>query len=111
MAGSKDGITAIQMDIKNKSKPETMSRPWAGAGIGRILDTRRRLCRTRAKNSRRTHRAFTIHDTKPEKIREVIGPGGKIIKGIRADGVKIDIEDSGIVRIVSQMRAANAPLK
>ena len=40
---------------------------------------------------------------RPEKIREVIGPGGKVIKSIvEQTGVKIDIEDSGVVKIVSQ---------
>jgi polyribonucleotide nucleotidyltransferase len=40
---------------------------------------------------------------RPEKIREVIGPGGKVIKGIvEQTGVKIDIEDSGVIQIVSQ---------
>lgn len=46
---------------------------------------------------------------RPEKIRDVIGPGGKIIRGIiEQTGVKIDIEDTGIVRIVSpDVQSAN----
>jgi polyribonucleotide nucleotidyltransferase len=51
-------------------------------------------------------RIWTIR-IKPEKIREVIGPGGKVIKGIvEQTGVKIDIEDSGVVKIVSMDEAS-----
>jgi len=110
VAGSKDGITAIQMDINIKGiKRETMSRAveLAQAGIGRILDIMTEtLPNPREEMSPYAPRIYTM-TIRPEKIREVIGPGGKIIKGIiEQTGVKIDIEDSGLVRIVSQDESA-----
>jgi len=81
----------------------------AQAGIGRILDIMAEtLPSPRTVLSPYAPRIYTIM-IKPEKIREVIGPGGKIIKGIvEQTGVKIDIEDSGLVKIVSQdAQAAN----
>jgi polyribonucleotide nucleotidyltransferase len=106
VAGSRRGITAVQMDIKVKGiTKEIMSRAIALAqgGIGRILDVMAQtLDRPREILSPYAPRIWTIK-IRPEKIREVIGPGGKVIKGIvEQTGVKIDIEDSGIVKIVSQ---------
>ena len=106
VAGSRRGITAIQMDIKVKGiTKEIMSRAitLAQGGIGRILDVMAQtLDKPREILSPYAPRIWTIK-IRPEKIREVIGPGGKVIKGIvEQTGVKIDIEDSGIVKIVSQ---------
>ncbi len=105
VAGSKRGITAIQMDIKVKGiTKEIMSRAvkLAGNGIGRILDIMGgTLSKPRDIFSPYAPRIWTLK-IRPEKIREVIGPGGKVIKSIvEQTGVKIDIEDSGIVKIVS----------
>ena len=51
-------------------------------------------------------RIITIH-VKPDKIREIIGPGGKVIRGIiEATGVKMDVEDDGSVTIASSDEAA-----
>ncbi|HNQ62923.1 MAG TPA: polyribonucleotide nucleotidyltransferase [Syntrophorhabdaceae bacterium] len=105
IAGSKNGITAIQMDIKIKGiSKETMSKAviQGQQGIEKILlimsDT---LSAPREDLSPYAPRMYTIK-IRPEKIRDVIGPGGKIIRGIiEQTGVKIDIEDTGIVRIVS----------
>ncbi len=106
VAGSKRGITAIQMDIKVKGiTKEIMSRAvkLAQDGIGRILDIMgQTLDKPREIFSPYAPRIWTLK-IRPEKIREVIGPGGKVIKSIvEQTGVKIDIEDSGIVKIVSQ---------
>ncbi len=106
VAGSKRGITAIQMDIKVKGiTKEIMSRAvkLAQNGIGRILDIMgQTLDKPREIFSPYAPRIWTLK-IRPEKIREVIGPGGKVIKSIvEQTGVKIDIEDSGIVKIVSQ---------
>ncbi len=105
VAGSRHGITAIQMDIKVKGiTKEIMSRAvkLAQNGIGRILDIMANtLDKPRAILSPYAPRIWTLK-IRPEKIREVIGPGGKVIKSIvEQTGVKIDIEDSGIVKIVS----------
>ncbi len=105
VAGTSEGITAVQMDIKVKGiTKEIMSRAveLAQQGIGRILNIMgQTLDKPREILSQYAPRIWTIK-IRPEKIREVIGPGGKVIKGIvEQTGVKIDIEDSGVVKIVS----------
>jgi polyribonucleotide nucleotidyltransferase len=110
VTGSREGITAVQMDIKVKGiTKEIMSRAvgLAQQGIGKILDKMAEtLDKPREIMSPYAPRIWTIK-IRPEKIREVIGPGGKVIKGIvEQTGVKIDIEDSGIVKIVSMDEAA-----
>jgi polyribonucleotide nucleotidyltransferase len=105
IAGSKNGITAIQMDIKIKGiTKETMSKAviQGQQGIEKILNIMTEtLSAPRDTLSLYAPRMYTIK-IRPEKIRDVIGPGGKIIRGIiEQTGVKIDIEDTGIVRIVS----------
>ena len=110
VTGSRNGITAIQMDIKVKGiTKEIMSKAveLAQAGIGRILDIMTQtLDKPRESFSPYAPRIWTMK-VRPEKIREVIGPGGKMIKSIvDQTGVKIDIEDSGIVTIVSQDEAS-----
>lgn len=105
VAGTKDGITAIQMDIKIKGiNEEILTRALEQARVGRlfILDKMlETLPEPRAELSRYAPRilSFSIN---PDKIRDVIGSGGKTINKIIADtGVKIDIEDDGRVFIAS----------
>ena len=106
IAGTREGVTAIQMDIKIKGiTKETM---WKAIlqgkeGIGKILDIMTdTLGAPRDSLSPYAPRIYTI-TIKPDRIRDVIGPGGKVIKGIvEQTGVKIDIEDSGVVTIASQ---------
>ncbi len=105
IAGTRDTITAIQMDIKIKGiSKETMRKAviQGQRGIGTILDTMTQtLEKPRESMSPYAPRIFTIR-IKPDKIRDVIGPGGKIIRGIvEQTGVKIDIEDDGVVKIAS----------
>lgn len=103
VAGTMNGITAIQMDIKIKGiNREILSRALSQALKGRLhilglmLDTLPRPRETLSKYAPKIIQ-FTIN---PEKIREVIGPGGKMINKIIAEtGVKIDIEDDGRVFI------------
>jgi len=103
VAGTMNGITAIQMDIKIKGiNREILSRALEQALKGRLhilgimLDTLGRPRETLSKYAPKIIQ-FTIN---PEKIREVIGPGGKMINKIIAEtGVKIDIEDDGRVFI------------
>jgi len=115
IAGSRNGITAIQMDIKIKGiSKETMSKAviQAQKGIEKILDIMgQTLDKPRESLSPYAPRIFTIK-IKPERIRDVIGPGGKVIKGIiDQTGVKIDIEDTGIVKIASlDENSANAAI-
>ncbi len=110
VAGTMNGITAIQMDIKIKGiNREILSRALNQALKGRLhileimLNT---LGRPRENLSKYAPKVinFTIN---PEKIREVIGPGGKMINKIIAEtGVKIDIEDDGRVFIATSDQAA-----
>ncbi len=105
VAGTRKGITAIQMDIKIKGiNREILTRALEQARVGRlfILDKMVAvLAEPRPEMSKFAPRImqFTID---PEKIREVIGSGGKVINKIIADtGVKIDLEDDGRVFITS----------
>ncbi len=110
VAGTTDGITAIQMDIKIKGIDEQiLTRALEQARQGRlyILDKMMEaISEPREELSPFAPRImqFSIH---PDKIREVIGSGGKTINGIIAEtGVKIDIEDDGRVFIASTDAAA-----
>ena len=105
IAGTRDAITAIQMDIKIKGiSKETMQKAVVQGqkGIRTILDAMAQtLEKPRETMSPYAPRIFTIR-IKPDKIRDVIGPGGKIIRGIvEQTGVKIDIEDDSMVKIAS----------
>ncbi len=105
IAGSREGITAIQMDIKIKGlAKETMYKAVVQGqqGIATILDAMTgTLEKPRETMSPYAPRIFTIQ-IKPDKIRDVIGPGGKVIRGIvEQTGVKIDIDDDGSVKIAS----------
>ncbi len=115
VAGTRDGITAIQMDIKIKGiSREILTRALEQARKGRmfILDKMDETLREpRAELSPYAPRIITFK-INPDKIREVIGSGGKVINKIIADtGVKIDIEDDGTVYIASPDSAAAAEAK
>jgi polyribonucleotide nucleotidyltransferase len=105
VAGTKDGITGIQMDIKIEGVDETIMRTaLAQANEGRLHilgQMAKAIEAPRADLSKYAPRITTI--TVPvDKIREVIGSGGKVIKDIVAKtGCKIDIEDSGKIHIAS----------
>lgn len=105
VAGSPAGITALQMDIKIDSVSfEVMEQALAQAKDGRshILSEMEKVMKTpRGQISEFAPRIETIK-IKPDKIREVIGSGGKVIRGItEATGVKIEIEDDGTIHIAS----------
>ncbi|MBA4347512.1 MAG: polyribonucleotide nucleotidyltransferase [Clostridiales bacterium] len=115
VAGTRDGITAIQMDIKIKGiNREILTRALEQARKGRmfILDEMDKTLREpRAELSPFAPRIITFK-INPDKIREVIGSGGKVINKIIADtGVKIDIEDDGTVYIASPDATAAAEAK
>ena len=108
VAGSEDGVTAIQMDIKlPEISREVMRTAMTQAKDGRnhILGKMKdAIAGHRDEVSPYAPRIVTIQ-IKPERIRDIIGPGGKVIKGIQADtGSKIDIEDSGKVMIAAADR-------
>ena len=112
VAGTPQGITALQMDIKVSGITlEIMRQALAQARAGRleILDAMAKvLPAPRASISAYAPRIVTIR-IPTEKIREVIGPGGKTIRMIiEKTGVKIDVEDDGRVNVASADEGAAA---
>jgi polyribonucleotide nucleotidyltransferase len=110
VAGTADGVTSLQMDIKISGvNREIMRQAVHQAKEGRlhILGIMNgSLGVARSDVSGHAPRIITLH-VKPDKIREIIGPGGKVIRGIiEATGVKIDVEDDGTVMIASADEAA-----
>jgi polyribonucleotide nucleotidyltransferase len=114
VAGTKDGITAIQMDIKIKGIDRAvLEQALEQARVGRlfILDKMLETIQSPRKELSPYAPKVIQFSIDPDKIREVIGPGGKMInKIIDETGVKIDIEDDGRVFIASpdQESAARA---
>jgi polyribonucleotide nucleotidyltransferase len=105
VTGTKDGITAFQMDVKiSDVTKEIMETALNQARQGRmhILDKMAGiLAAPRDSLAKYAPRIFTMK-IKTDKIRDVIGAGGKVIRGIVEEtGVKIDIDDAGIINIAS----------
>jgi polyribonucleotide nucleotidyltransferase len=105
VAGTRDGITALQMDIKVEGiTPEIMRVALAQARTGRlhILDEMAKvISEPRAKMSEWAPSIITLK-IDPEKIRDVIGKGGAVIRQITEEtGTTIDIENDGTVKIAS----------
>ncbi|KPU28167.1 polyribonucleotide nucleotidyltransferase [Caloranaerobacter sp. TR13] len=105
VAGTEDGITAIQMDIKIPGiGREILKEALERARQGRlyILEKMNQvISKPREELSPYAPRILTIN-VNPDKIRDIIGPGGKMInKIIEETGVKIDIEDDGRVMVAS----------
>ncbi len=105
VAGTSQGITALQMDIKIDSVSfDVMEQALAQAKEGRIhiLNEMEKVIKVaRGQISEFAPRIETIK-IKQDKIREVIGSGGKVIRGItEATGVKIEIEDDGTIHVAS----------
>ena len=110
VAGTKDGITALQMDIKvGGITAQIMREALAQAQRGRlhILDKMNEvLSSPREKVSAYAPRIYTLQ-IPVDKIRDVIGPGGKMIRSIiEQTGVKIDVEDTGKVNVASNDEAS-----
>lgn len=106
VAGTEKGITAFQMDVKISGIDyDTFTKALQQAKEARILILKKMeetISAPKKELSPYAPRIYKIH-VKPEKIRDIIGTGGKVIKGIIEEtGVKIDIEDKeGIVKIAS----------
>jgi polyribonucleotide nucleotidyltransferase len=110
VAGTERGITALQMDIKIAGvSVDIMRTALEQARRARlfVLDKMRAAIeRPRAELSPYAPRFVTIK-IRPEKIREVIGPGGKVVRGLQEQtGTKIDIEDDGRVTVFASDAAA-----
>lgn len=107
VAGTKDGVTAIQLDVKTLSlTPEILEAALEQAKSARmeILDSMEKTINTPRKGvSKHAPKIKTIMVPK-DKIGEVIGPGGKTIKGIIArTGAQIDIDDEGKVTVAAPL--------
>ena len=103
VAGSANGITAIQLDTKTLGITEEIIKQALKQGLDARLEILKTMNKTidapRAELSKHAPRIISFK-IDPEKIRDVIGPGGKIInKIIEETGVSIDIEDDGSVFI------------
>src|SRR4051812_23443093 len=105
VAGTSSGITALQMDIKITGiTSEIMAKALDQARAGRLHilgEMAKTLSTTRTAMSTFAPRIITIK-IPVDKIRDVIGPGGKMIRSIiERTGVKIDVEDNGTVNVAS----------
>jgi polyribonucleotide nucleotidyltransferase len=105
VAGTREGITALQMDIKIlELSREIMEKALEQARIGRLFILKKMLetlNESRKEISPYAPKIITIK-INPDKIREIIGPSGKIIRSIQNEtNTRIEIEDSGIVKIAA----------
>ena len=110
VAGTTDGITALQMDIKiDGITTEIMSQALDQAKDGRLFilgEMAKEITESRAEMSEYAPRLITFK-INPEKIRDVIGKGGATIRGITEEtGATIEIDDDGVVKIASVEKAA-----
>ncbi len=105
VAGTQRGVTGIQLDLKNLGISEQIIRET----LDQAREARLEILRTMLRAIKRPREEISVNAPRliqiqinPEKIGLVIGPGGKTIRKLQEDtGVKIDIEDSGIVTISS----------
>jgi polyribonucleotide nucleotidyltransferase len=105
VTGTKDGVTALQMDIKTDGiTREILTKALYQAKEGRIHilgEMLKVLPEPRTEMSPHAPRIFVMY-VNPDKIREIIGPGGKVIRAIQEEsGTKIEVEDSGKVVVAS----------
>ncbi len=103
VVGTSDGITSLQMDIKISGVTrEIMSKALAQAREGRlhILEKMQEaIAEPRADIAPHAPKFFTVK-INPDKIRDIIGPGGKIIKGLSTEfDAKIEVDDDGNVKV------------
>ena len=105
VAGTKDGITSLQMDIKidsitNKIMSDALKQAKKGrATILQVMD--KEIRKPNKTMNKYAPKMFSM-TVKKDKIREVIGSGGKVIREIvEASGAKVDINDDGVIKIAS----------
>jgi polyribonucleotide nucleotidyltransferase len=110
VAGTREGITALQMDIKMAG----LTREIMAQALGQAKEARLHILGKMDETIAAPSPTLKEHAPKiivitinPDKIREVIGPGGKMVKSIvAATGIKIDIEDDGRIHISSSDQKA-----
>ena len=110
VAGSKDGITALQMDIKiDGITEEIMEAALAQALEARIhiLDEMGKVISSSREELSENAPAMTTLNVHPDKIRDIIGKGGATIRSIVDEtGAEVDIDDDGLVRIYAENGSA-----
>jgi polyribonucleotide nucleotidyltransferase len=103
VAGTDNGITALQMDIKiNGITTEIMQAALdqAREGIDHILKIMKKTLKGNREKLSKFAPQIITHKIHPDKIRDVIGKGGSVIKGLAAEtGATIDIDDNGLIKI------------
>jgi polyribonucleotide nucleotidyltransferase len=105
VAGTTEGITAVQMDIKIEGLSRDVMRDALyqarESRLHVLAEMAKALSQSRADLAKHAPRIETLK-IDPDKIRDVIGPGGKVIRGIvQETGCKIDVSDDGTVKIAS----------
>jgi len=108
VTGTREGITALQMDIKIlELSKDIMEKALEQARTGRLIILDKMLeaiSRPREKISPHAP-AITTIKINPDKIREIIGPGGKTIRSIQSEtNTRIEIDDSGVVKIAAMSK-------
>jgi polyribonucleotide nucleotidyltransferase len=103
VVGTSVGITSLQMDIKIAGVDrQIMGQALAQAKEGRVhilSEMKKSISVSRAEVAEHAPK-FMLHKINPDKIRDLIGPGGKIIKELSAEfDAKIEVDDSGLVKI------------
>ena len=116
VAGTKDGINALQMDIKIQGiTKEIMEQALEQAQVARlhILDEMNKVISTASEEVSDFAPRYSTMKINPDKIREVIGKGGETIRGIaEKTGAQVDIDDTGAIKISAvNGEAANAAKK
>jgi polyribonucleotide nucleotidyltransferase len=105
VAGTSEGITALQMDIKiHELTRDIMEKALEQARVGRLFILEKMIGAINVPREEISPFAPKIITIKinPDKIREIIGPGGKIIRAIQAEtNTKIEIDDLGLVKIAA----------
>ena len=105
VAGTAEGITALQMDIKIlELSKDIMEEALEQARKGRLHileEMMKALDKPREEISPFAPKIFAL-EINPDKIREIIGPGGKVIRAIQSEtNTKIEVDDSGVVKIAA----------
>jgi len=110
VAGTRDGITAIQMDIKLQGLPtDVLSRALGQAKAGRvhILDRMAEAIEAPRSNLSPTAPRIVTIKVKPDRIRDIIGSGGKTIRALQdTTGAEIEVMDDGTVNIATADEAS-----
>jgi len=105
VAGTKEGITALQMDIKiHELSKDIMEKALEQARLGRLFILDRMLEaleKPRENTSSYAPRIITVN-INPDKIRDIIGPGGKMIRAIQSEtNTQVEVDDTGLVKIAA----------